>query len=307
MTKKEKKLVELRKERIQKIKLLSTFVNDIREEMLELDKLQKNSVDYTGLAKAYVNVKENASSIKNEENNVKKNRSGIALKFFESITRDFAEIDSERYIECEFEEFIRENLKYLDINLVVKENKTFNAMTYDMSKDFFYHCIGQLNKISTDNVKTENKEKFNEMLQQFWGIQYTIIELLTLCSSTYFEHRIEKITIKDKGEAKETIYIEKYMAILNNKMESLVINTMKQNFVLLSKKLPDYPSCKSIKTQVELEEEYSNLVNEVEEHINNYEQVSFLPSKYIKCHLSQLNLTETFILKEGKSFEKVRK
>lgn len=272
-------LNELKKDRLQKVKKLLIYI----------DEVIKNNNKYLSNDKFdFLQIKTNLSD----------DKQNTVAKHFEIMMSEMAKINHQNEKPCQLEEFLRVNFKYLNIETIILEEINFHPFTFDISKEFFYHTTGELNKIKIENIKPENHHIYLEILKQCVSIQELVIQKLTIKSQYDFEQRQEKLKQEQKISPAEVLYIEAFLAKLQRYFELLIINTMQQNLQITSKK-SNNPS----KYSQDLQLEYEGLKTKTLDYIKTYEPVRFLPENYMEDFLIQLNLIEKFVLKDDEGYK----
>lgn len=290
-------------EKERKISELLFLADEIRMKMIDSGRLSANKeFDYSNMANVYALLIKEKESKELDEKKLK-----IMEKTFENILSELEYQESIRSGSCLFEEFIRTNIKYVNIEEIIQENQLLNPFTYDMKKEFFFHCLGELNAIKIEDVREENILDYEKTIYFISSLQSTLISLLSLKLEAEYDERISVVEAELKLSPEECIYLEKYMALIKRDMGFLIVNAMKQNLMILSDKINCNNEFLIDKSLNELEQEYQLLYEKVVNEINSFKGTSFLPKEYSKKLIPQLENIDNFILVENSSFVRLLK
>ncbi|MFI3260287.1 MAG: hypothetical protein R3Y13_01035 [bacterium] len=294
-----KELTLLRKERISKAKDLYKFVEELRTEMSENGQMLPNK-EFDPIAGAieYAKMLEMKTNFDKEgKGTLNKEKYEIIVRAMDNMKDELAHISNNSYEHCDFEEFVKNNLKYLDLSKIEEEVQNFNPFTYDMRNELFYTCFTHLNEVRPMCVREENKLFYEELIKNFISIQSTIVKLLDVRLQIEKEEREKVLEAEEKISPSEALYIENYMNILKEKLGLFILNTMKQNMIILSQKL--YYSEVNEEILAKLFEEFGALYEDAIIYISTYDaeqSLRALPENYADSILPQIELIKTFIL-----------
>lgn len=289
----------LREERLNKAKDLYNFVDELRREMLESGQMLSNkNLDPLELAFEYARLLEMKKNFENnEDESINSERIEVILRAISNLKIEMCNISNNSQIVCDFEEYVKNNLKYLDLNKISKEVQNFNPFTYNMRNELFYLCFINLNNVVSSNVREENILYYEELINHFISIQSTIISLLDVKIQIEKEEREKKLIQEDKLSPAEALYIENYMNILREKLGLFILNTMKQNMIILSQKI--YFSDSNKQSISILADEFNFLHDDLIKYIGSYDanqSLCALPCDYARSILPQISLISNFVL-----------
>lgn len=286
-----------------KVAELLFLADEIRNKMAEKGRLSANGdFDCSEIISIYSMLVKEKKKINVDLEKIVIMEETFATMLFELGVRDEIEMK-----QCFFEEFIRSNIKYLDITVISREEQVLNPFTYDMKKEFFHRCLGELNAIKKEDVRSENILDYEKMIYFMSSLQLTLINLLSLKLEEEYKLRMKVVKEEFKYSPDECLYLENYMSLIKRDMGFLIINTMKQNLLILSDKIKCNKEFLSNESLNLLEKEYCILYDKIVLKIKSFEGTSFLPKCYVENLIPQLEKIGSFKLGENSSFVRVLK